>query len=116
LEDSFMQTFSIRDLRARSGDLSHEAEQGHLALVTRHGRPLFVSTPFTEALLQADVHTALAVRLFQEGTLTLGRAARVARMSLAEFQETMSVQGIPVVDCDPADLAEELVYLEPERD
>jgi predicted HTH domain antitoxin len=115
LENNFMQTFSIRDLRARSGDLSHEAEQGHLALVTRHGQPLFVSVPFTEALLQAGVHTALAVRLFQEGTLTPGRAARLARMSLAEFLETVSAQGIPVVDYDPAELAEELAYLEPER-
>jgi predicted HTH domain antitoxin len=111
-----MQTFSIRDLRARSGELSHAAEQGRLALVTRHGRPLFVSVPFTEALLQAGVHTALAVRLFQEGTLTPGRAARLARMSLAEFLEHVSTQGIPVVDYDPAELAEELARFEPDRD
>ena len=111
-----MQTFSIRDLRARSGELSHEAEQGHLALVTRHGQPLFVSVPFTEALLQAGVHTALAIRLFQEGTLPPGRAARLARMSLAEFLETVSTQGIPVVDYDAAELAEELARFDPARD
>ncbi|MDR2261756.1 MAG: UPF0175 family protein [Azoarcus sp.] len=111
-----MQTFSIRDLRARSGDLSHEAEQGRLSLVTRHGQPLFVSVPFTEELLQTGVHTALAIRLFQEGTLTPGRAARLARMSLAEFLETVSAQGIAVVDYAPAELTEELACLEPERD
>jgi predicted HTH domain antitoxin len=103
-----MQTFSIRDLRERSGELSQEAEQGHLALVTRHGQPLFVSVPFSEELLQAGVHTALAARLFQEGVLTPGRAAKLARMSLAEFLESASAQGIPVVDYDAAELEEEL--------
>jgi hypothetical protein len=36
-------------------------------------------------------------------------------MSLAEFLEHASAQGIPVVDYAPAELAEELAYLEPER-
>lgn len=50
-----MQTFSIRDLRERSGELSREAEAGRLALVTRHGQPLFVSVPFTDQVLGAGV-------------------------------------------------------------
>ncbi len=46
-----MQTFSIRDLRDRSGELTREAEAGRLSLVTRHGQPLFVSVPFTGQML-----------------------------------------------------------------
>jgi predicted HTH domain antitoxin len=104
-----MQTFSIRELRERSGDLSREAEQGRLALITRHGQPLFVSVPFTEDLLQAGVHTSLAVSLFKNGDLTSARAARLARMSLPQFLAHVSAQGIPVVDYDPAELEQELV-------
>lgn len=103
-----MQTFSVRELRERSGELSREAEQGRLALVTRHGQPLFVSVPFTEDLLQAGVHVALAVSLFRGGELTAARAARVARMSLPQFLAHVSAQGIAVVDHDPAELAQEL--------
>jgi predicted HTH domain antitoxin len=103
-----MQTFSIRELRERSGDLSREAEEGRLALVTRHGQPLFVSVPFTEELLQAGVHAALATKLFQGGELTSARAAKLARMSLPQFLAYLSAQGIPVVDHDPAELEQEL--------
>lgn len=103
-----MQTFTIRELRERSGDLSHEAEEGRLALVTRHGQPLFVSVPFTAELLEAGVHTALAVNLFKSGQLTSTRAAKLARMSLPRFLAHLSAQGIPVVDHDPAELAQEL--------
>ena len=103
-----MQTFSIRELRERSGDLSREAEEGRLALVTRHGQPLFVSVPFTDELVDAGVHVALAVSLFKDGELTPGRAAKVARMSLPQFLAHVSAQGIPVVDHDPAELEQEL--------
>lgn len=103
-----MQTFTIRELRERSGDLSREAEEGRLALVTRHGQPLFVSVPFTDDLLQAGVHTVLAVSLFKAGEITSARAAKLARMSLPQFLTHLSDQGIPVVDYSPAELEQEL--------
>jgi predicted HTH domain antitoxin len=102
-----MQTFTIRELRERSGELSREAEEGRLALVTRHGQPLFVSVPFTDDLLEAGVHTALAVKLFKSGELTPARAAKLAQMSLPQFLAHLSAQGIPVVDYDPAELEQE---------
>ncbi len=104
-----MHAFTIRELRERSGDLSREAEEGRLALVTRHGQPLFISVPFTDDLLQLGVHTALAVSLFKSGDVTSGRAAKLARMSLPKFLEHLSAQGIDVVDYEPAELAQELI-------
>ncbi|MFC4278489.1 UPF0175 family protein [Achromobacter aloeverae] len=67
-----------------------------------------VSVPFTEDLLQAGVHTALAVSLFKCGALTQGRAAKLARMTVPQFLEHVSSRGIPVVDHDPTELEDEL--------
>jgi len=103
-----MQTFTIRELRERSGELSREAEEGRLSVVTRHGQPLFVSVPFTDELLQSGVHTVLAVSLFKAGQMTSARAAKLARMSLPQFLEHLSDQGIAVVDYSPTDLEQEL--------
>ncbi len=110
-----MQTFTIRELRERSGELSREAEQGRLALVTRHGQPLFVSVPFTDELLEAGVHTALAVNLFKSGEITSARAAKLARMSLPQFLEHLSARGVPVVDHEPAELEQELAAFDAAR-
>ncbi|MCU0753515.1 MAG: UPF0175 family protein [Xanthomonadales bacterium] len=107
-----MQTFSIRELRERSGELSREAEEGRLALVTRHGQALFVSLPMTEDLLRLGVHAALAVHLYKEGALTSARAAKLARMSLPQFLAHLSAQGIAVVDHDPTELTQELAALD----
>lgn len=108
-----MQSFTLRDLRERPGELSREAEQGHPALVTRHGHPLFVSVPFSEQLVQHGVHTALAESLFKQHAISLGKAAKLAHMSIAEFTSHLSQLGIPVVDYDADELEQELHYFDP---
>lgn len=103
-----MQTFSIRDLRERSGELSREAEAGRLSLITKRGEPILVTLPFTEALLGNGVGVALAEYLFKEGVLSLGRAAKIAKMPYVLFTEHLSRRGIPVVDYPPDELEDEL--------
>jgi len=106
-----MQSFSIRDLRERSGALSKEVERGNLSVVTRHGHPLFISVPFSAELLNQGVHITLATKLFKEGDISLGKAAKIAKMPIAEYSEHVSRLGIPVVDFSEDDLEQEIAYL-----
>lgn len=107
-----METFSIRDLRERSGELVREAEAGHLSIVAKHGRPLFVAVPMDENLLKEGVGVALALRLFAEKAVSLGKAARLARLSLEEFIARLGAMGIPAVDYSAEELDEELAAFE----
>jgi predicted HTH domain antitoxin len=106
-----MQSFSVRDLRERSGVLSREMEQGNLSIVTRHGHPLFISVPFTSELLALGVHHTLAVTLFKEGDFSLGKSAKLAKMTMTEFIEHVSQLGIPIVDFSEEELDQEMAYL-----
>jgi predicted HTH domain antitoxin len=106
-----MQAFSIRDLREHTAELSRTAEQGELAIITRHGHPLFISLPFNQELLLHGVHIALATQLFRSHSMSLGKAAKLARMSIAEFSEHISRLGVAVVDYDANDIEQELAYL-----
>lgn len=103
-----MQTFSIRDLRERSGELSREAEAGRPSLITKRGEPILVALPFTAALLDSGVKVALAEYLFKENILSLGKAARIAGMPYVLFSEHLSRMGIPVVDYPQEELEDEL--------
>ncbi|CAA6801061.1 MAG: Prevent-host-death family protein [uncultured Thiotrichaceae bacterium] len=106
-----MQTFSIRDLREKSGELSRESEAGNPALITRRGKPLMVTLPFTQQLMENGIHIALAEQLYTEGHVSLARAAKIADMSYAQFAEHLSALNIPVVDYPPEELADELAVL-----
>jgi prevent-host-death family protein len=103
-----MHTFSIRELRDKSGELSREAEDGNVSLITKHGQPLMVSVPFDRTLVESGVNVALAVNLFKSAQLSIGMAARVARMPKTDFIELVSDLGIPVVNYDTSELEDEL--------
>lgn len=107
-----MQTFSVRDLRDRTGELIREAEAGHLSVVAKHGQPVFVAVPLDEPMLQHGVRVALAMKLFQEGVLSAGKAARFAGQDKFRFLQQLADAGIPVVDYPIEELDQELAALD----
>ena len=107
-----MEMFSIRDLRERTGELVREAEAGRWSIVAKHGRPLFVTVPMDEHLLKEGVAVALAIRLFAEKAVSLGKAAKLAQLSLEDFIARLGALGIAAVDYPPDELDEELAAIE----
>lgn len=105
-----MQSFSLSDLKHRSNELSQEAEKGNLTLITQYGQPLLLGVPFDDRLLQCGIYMILAENLYKEKMLSLGKAAKLAGLSIAEFAEHLSQLGIPVVDYAVKEIDEELEY------
>jgi prevent-host-death family protein len=107
-----MQTFTIRDLRDRTGDLVRDAEAGKLSIVTKHGQPVFVAVPFDEDLVQEGVRTALAIKLFESDVVSLRQGAKMAGMTLGEFMIECSARNVPIVRYAPGELEQELATLD----
>ncbi len=103
-----MDTFTVRDLRERTGQLIRDAEGGKLSIVTKHGQPVFVAVPFNETLVREGVGVALAVKLFEEEVVSLGKAAKLAGLTRLQFMEHLSKLNIPVVRYSSDELEREL--------
>ena len=103
-----MDTFTVRDLREHTGALIHDAEAGKLSLITKHGQPVFIAVPFSEELLELGLRPTLAIKLFQEEALSLGKAAKLAGLSQGAFIDRLGKLGIPIVNYSPDDIAREL--------
>ena len=103
-----METFSIRDLRERTGDLVRTAEAGQLSVVAKHGQPVFVAVPFDQTLLEQGVGVDLAIKLYDDGTISLGKAAKLAGMGQEAFMQVLGAMAIPVVRYPSADVADEV--------
>ncbi len=73
-----------------------------------HGRPVFLAVPFSEEIVELGLKPALAIKLYQEGVLTLEKAARFAGISIETLIERLGSLGIPVVSYSPEDLNQEL--------
>jgi len=96
--------FSSRDLRNRAGGLLKDAENGNLAVITKHGRPAALSVPFDAELLELGLHRQLASRLYAQHLLTLSQAAKFADLSVEDFLDVLQVSGTDVVDYPPEEL------------
>jgi predicted HTH domain antitoxin len=59
-------------------------------------------------LLGETTRQLLAMHLFQNHTLSLGKAARLADMSLWTFTALLSQHNIPVLDMDEEEFAKEV--------
>ena len=103
-----METFTVRDLRERTGALIRGAEEGRLSVVTKHGAPVFVAVPFDEILVREGITVALAVHLFDEEQISLGKAAQLAGMGRVEFTKHLAQLNIPVIRTDAVELERDL--------
>ena len=103
-----MGAMSVEQLIKNPAKLIEEAESGQVAIVTREGRPVLLAIPYDERLAKEDVHVAVAVRLYQNELVSLGRAARIAGLSLSEFIDRLGALDIPVIRYPPEELEREL--------
>ena len=103
-----LNVFSARDVRQRSGELLSHAEDGRLAIITKHGRPAILAVPFDEHLVEMGLHRAMALRLFEQRLVTLVQAARLAATTTEEFIALLGAAGIPAVDYPPEELEAEV--------
>lgn len=92
-----MKFFSARTLKSNAHALIRRAEEGRLSVVTRNGAPVFVAVPFDVSELPEDMITALAMRLFDEERVSLGKAARMAGLSVGDMTDTLGRHGIAVI-------------------
>jgi predicted HTH domain antitoxin len=100
--------FTIRELRSRTGDLVSDAQAGRLSVITRHGRPALLAVPFTQSLLELGVDRALAVKMFEQGLVTLSKAARFAGVTMEEFLDVLKQADVDAVDYPVEELEQEL--------
>ena len=100
-----MKTIGVRALRENPGVLSKSAALGEFVLVTNRNDPISLAIPFNEDLLKNGVHINLAVGFYEQGVLTLTKAAILAKMSVEKFMEVLGHHGIAVVEhsCDELD-------------
>ncbi|HGG59476.1 MAG TPA: type II toxin-antitoxin system prevent-host-death family antitoxin [Gammaproteobacteria bacterium] len=107
-----MDTFTVRDLRERTGKLIGDAESGELSLITKHGRPVFVALPFDETLIQSGVLLSLAIKLYQDEVLSLEKAAKLAGIGVAQFTEELARHGLAAARYPADELEDELAIFD----
>jgi predicted HTH domain antitoxin len=93
-----MKAYNVRQLKNNPSQALRDARQDPVVVLNRDRPEALIVHLDDESLLQdAGVRRALATALYRDGGLSLGKAARVADVPVAEFMLHVSRLGIPVI-------------------
>ena len=108
-----MKSVNVRQLKNNPSEALREAAEGPvLILKGDHPEALLVHLDLDGLVEGPEVLLSLAAALFKSGTLSLGRAARLAGIPVSGMVTHLSRLGIPVADATPAETRNELETLE----
>lgn len=104
-----MKTVNVRQLKNNPSDALRMARRQPVVVMNRDQPEALLFHLDEEGLLgEPGVRLALASALYKSGSLSLGRAARVAGTPLEAFMVEMGRAGVPVVRGDAGTLREDL--------
>jgi predicted HTH domain antitoxin len=108
-----MKSFNVRELKSNPSAALRQARDD-LVVVMNRDKPdaLLVHLDDQELLGMPGVRLALATALFRDGNLPVGRAARLARVTLVDFIQHLSRSGIPVVAGEAKDVRDDTETLD----
>jgi predicted HTH domain antitoxin len=109
-----MHSVNIRQLKNNPSEAVRRAHDGPvLVLKGDHPEALLVHLDaFRFGDQGGELALALAVALYKDGAMSLGRCARLASLSIAELTSHLSRLGIPISGTDTADSQLDMQTLE----
>jgi predicted HTH domain antitoxin len=107
-----MKTFTVHDLQTRPADLIDHAKSGESSWITHQGKPVVMAVSCDLDLTDTRMATALAIGLFVQEAISLGRAAQLARMSRSQFADHLASLDIPVLRISASELARDLALFD----
>ena len=108
-----MRAFSVRELKNNPSEALRAAREQPVMVLNRNNpEAMLVHLADDTILAEPGVRRAVALSLYGEGCLSLGHAARFSGLPMAEFIETASRLGIPVVRGTRKSVAEDASVIE----
>lgn len=104
-----MTAVSVRELKNNpSAALRNARREPVVVLKRNHPEAVLVHLSDDSLLGEPGIRLAIATALYRSRSLSLGRAAEISELPIAEFMQHVSRLGIPVVDGNAASLREDI--------
>lgn len=108
-----MKSVNVRELKNNPSEALRMARDDLVVVMNRdEPQALLVHLKDDGLLAEEGVRAAMALSLYRDGSLALGRAARLARMAPAAFMQLLSQRGLPIMKGDATTLREDIDTLD----
>ena len=85
-----MHSVAIRDLKNNPTNMTKHLENGESVFVTKHGKPLGITVPFSEEMLAMGMMKAVALEQYRQGLISIGKMAELMGISKPEAMKLLN--------------------------
>lgn len=107
-----MQSVTIRDLKNNPATMTHYLENGKPVFVTKHGKPIGITLPLDDGLVNQSIKELLCFDLYEQGEISFGKLAEFLNISKDKLRKMFVVMDKPVIDYPLSDIEDELKVLD----
>lgn len=98
-----MKAYNIGDLKDNPSSAIRDAKKGPVLILNReHPEAIIFSLDFVDKKL--EINKILAIKLYQDKAISLGKAAKMAKLSYTDFITLLSKHGVPIVQYEIEDV------------
>jgi antitoxin (DNA-binding transcriptional repressor) of toxin-antitoxin stability system len=103
-----MHTVTIRDIKNNPANMTAPLENGHPVFVTKHGKPIGVTIPMLNEMVDQGVKELLYFDLYDRGEISFGKLAQFLGTGKRELRKMFDAMNKSVIDYSAQSVAQEL--------
>ena len=107
-----MYSITIRDLKNNPAIMTHHLEEGRPVFVTKHGKPIGITLPFDDSLVNQSIKELFFFDLYKQGEISFGKLAEFLDVSKEHLRKMFVALDLPVIDYPPSEVDDELKTLD----
>ena len=107
-----MHSVAIRDLKNNPTNMTKHLENGKSVFVTKHGKPLGITIPFSEEMLSLGILKAVALEQYKQGIISVGKMAKLMDINKPEAMQLLNDLNIDWLDYSKEELEAQMKVLE----
>jgi len=103
-----MHSVTIRDLKNNPASMTRHLESGESVFLTKHGKPIGITLPLGDGLINQSVKELFFFDLYKKGEISFGKLAEFLNISKVRLRKMFAALDMPVIDYAPSEIEDEL--------
>ncbi len=103
-----MKSVTIRDIKNNPATMTNYLANGESVFVTKHGKPIGVTLPLDDSMVNQSLKELLYFDLYKKGEISFGKLAEFLEVRKDKLRRMFASLDMPLIDYDVSEVAQEL--------
>ncbi len=103
-----MESVTLRAIKNNPANMTSHLSEGKAVFVTKHGKPIGVTLPLDDSIVNQSIKELLYFDLYKKGEISFGKLAEFLGVRKGKLRRMFASMDMPVIDYGVSDVEQEL--------